>query len=57
MTAEAQRAAIRKMIAEHTKNVTSSKKKALKSLVKEGFCTSDGQLTEQYGGKKQSAAS
>jgi hypothetical protein len=56
MTAEAQRAAIKKMIDDHTRDVTTSKEKARQSLIREGFYTPDGKLTEQYGGKKKSAA-
>jgi len=56
MTQDAQRDAIKKMIDKHTKDVTESKEKARQSLIKEGFYTSDGNLTEQYGGKKKSAA-
>jgi hypothetical protein len=53
MTQEAQRAAIRKMIDQHTKTVTANKEKARSSLIREGFYTADGQLTEKYGGGKK----
>jgi hypothetical protein len=56
MTAEKTRAAIKKMIKQHTKTVTTSKKKARDSLIKEGFYTAEGKLTEEYGGEAKSAA-
>ena len=51
MTGDAARAAIKKMIEEHTKEVTADKKTARDSLIKEGIYTRDGKLAEQYGGK------
>ncbi|MBV8977977.1 MAG: hypothetical protein JO261_00160 [Alphaproteobacteria bacterium] len=56
MTAEKTRAAIKKMIEKHTKSVTVSRKKARESLIKEGFYTAEGNLTEEYGGEEKTAA-
>jgi hypothetical protein len=56
MTSDAQRAAIKKMIEQHTKTVTTDKQTARDSLIKEGFYTKDGNLTEQYGGGKKKTA-
>jgi hypothetical protein len=56
MTSDAQRAAIKKMIEEHTKSVTADRKTARDSLISEGFYTKDGNLTEQYGGGKKKTA-
>lgn len=55
MTSEAQRALLKKIIERHTKKVTATKKAARDSLVKEGFYTEEGKLTEEYGGKKKAA--
>ncbi|WP_185680866.1 hypothetical protein [Parvibaculum sedimenti] len=52
MTNDAKRAAIKKMIAQHTKNVTASAKTAQQSLVKEGVYTNEGKLSPDYGGQK-----
>jgi hypothetical protein len=52
MTGDAQRAAIKKLIKQHTKTVTADKETARQSLIKEGFYTSEGKLTERYGGEK-----
>jgi hypothetical protein len=51
MTSDAQREAIKKLIEEHTRNVTTSRRVARESLISEGFYTPDGQLTVQYGGR------
>jgi hypothetical protein len=56
MTGEAQRAVIKKLIKQHTKTVTANKETARQSLIKEGFYTSDGKLTERYGGEKVRSA-
>lgn len=56
MTRDAQRAAIKKMIALHTKTVTASKKTARASLIKDGFYTSDGKLKPEYGGTTKRVA-
>jgi hypothetical protein len=56
MTSDAQRAAIRQMIETHTKTVTVDKQTARDSLIKEGFYTKDGKLTEQYGGGSKKSA-
>ena len=53
MTSDAQRAAIKRMIEQHTRTVTVTQKAAKDSLVKEGVYTRDGKLTEQYGGAKK----
>jgi hypothetical protein len=50
MTSEAQRAAIKKMIEQHTKAVTTSKQAARDSLVREGVYTHNGELAPSYGG-------
>lgn len=55
MTGDQQRAAIKAMIKRHTKKVTVSKRAARASLIKEGFYTKRGDLTEQYGGEKKTA--
>ena len=55
MTGDAARAAIKKMIEQHTNEVTADKKTARDSLIREGIYTHDGKLAEQYGGKKPSA--
>lgn len=47
-----QRNAIRKALAERTQEATATKKKARDFLIREGFYTRDGSLTETYGGKK-----
>lgn len=56
MTSDAQREAIKKMIEQHTKTVTASKKAARDSLIKAGFYTQDGKLTARYGGDKKKSA-
>jgi hypothetical protein len=56
MTSDQQRAAIKAMIEQHTKTVTTSKEKAREFLVSSGFYTHDGKLTEQYGGEKKKSA-
>jgi len=53
MTSEAQRAAIKKMIEDHTKAATTDQQTARDSLIQEGFYTKEGNLTEQYGGGKK----
>jgi hypothetical protein len=55
MTTAAQRAAIKKMIAEYTTRVTESEEAARNALINEGFYTKDGKLTERYGGRKRAA--
>ena len=55
MTDEARRKAILEFIEKHTKSVTVSKETARESLIKEGFYTKDGKLTERYGGHKKTA--
>ncbi len=56
MTSDAQRAAIKKMIERHTKAVTTSKKAARDSLIKEGVYTRDGKLAPSYGGPEKKFA-
>ena len=56
MTSSEQRAAIKKMIAQHTKEVTTSKEAARDSLIKEGVYTRDGNLTPSYGGPEKKFA-
>lgn len=55
MTAEAQRAVIKKLIEQHTREATADKQKARASLIKEGVYTSEGKLTDRYGGKQKSS--
>jgi hypothetical protein len=55
MTQEARRAAIKKLIKEHTARVTVSESSARDSLIKEGFYTKSGKLTARYGGKAKKA--
>jgi hypothetical protein len=50
MTTESQRAAIRKMIVEHTKRYTVSRDVARKSLVESEIYTRKGEVSEAYGG-------
>ncbi len=52
MTNDAQRAAIQQMIQRHTQIVTSDKKTARDSLIREGVYTTTGQLSANFGGKK-----
>lgn len=51
MTKEAQRAAIKEMIAKHTATVTVSREAARDSLIKEGVYNATGELSPEYGGK------
>lgn len=50
MLEDARRAAIRKMIEDYTAKMTTSRATARECLIREGFYTADGNLTEQYGG-------
>jgi hypothetical protein len=56
MTSSEQRAAIKKMIEEHTKTVTASQAAAKASLIKEGVYTPTGKLTRRYGGQTKKSA-
>lgn len=56
MTKEQQRAAIRKKLKEYTADATSSRKKAAKALIGEGFYTKKGKLKKRYGGGSNAAA-
>jgi hypothetical protein len=56
MTSEAQRAAIIKMIEQHTKTVTVTKEAARESLIKEGIYTRTGKLSARYGGARKKTA-
>ncbi|WHA40582.1 hypothetical protein [Agrobacterium larrymoorei] len=45
-----QRAALKELIAEHTRKTTVSKEVARRSLIDEGIHTEDGELAPEYGG-------
>ncbi len=56
MTSEAQRAAIKKLIREYTKETTASPEKARAALIKEGIYTRSGKLAPRYGGSRKKTA-
>jgi hypothetical protein len=56
MTSSEQRAAIKKLILQHTKKVSASKEAAMVSLVRNGIYTKSGRLTARYGGGKKKTA-
>ena len=56
MTSEAQRAAIKKLIREYTKETTTSPEKARAALIKEGIYTRSGKLAPRYGGSRKKPA-
>lgn len=56
MTSSEQRAAIKKLILQHTKKITASREAALDSLVRDGIYTKNGRLTVRYGGGKKKTA-
>ena len=53
MTSSEQRAAVKKLILQHTKKISASKKAAMDSLVRDGIYTRKGRLTARYGGGKK----
>lgn len=55
MTNDAQRAAIKEMIKQHTKTITASPEAARAFLIQEGFLSANGELAPAYGGPEQKA--
>lgn len=53
---EAQRAQIRKALAERVAEAAKDPAKARARLIREGFYTETGELTPEYGGKRVAAA-